>query len=130
MGQRLPLILSATALVIALVGSTPLGQAVTSVVPVARHAFTADTAKNSAAVDGLSASKQPRAGRLLALGANGKFPASVGLAGPAGPQGPKGEAGAPGPKGDTGATGATGAAGADRGQRLHHRRGRPGLHHQ
>jgi hypothetical protein len=121
---RLPLIFSSTALVIALFGSTPLGHAVASAVPpFAKHAKTADYARNAGAVNGLKASKRPRVGWLVALGKGGKFPASVGVAGPAGAQGPagppgsagasgaKGATGASGPKGSTGATGATGPTG-------------------
>ena len=70
-------------------------------------------------VDGLSASRTPRAGQLLALNASKRFPASVvpaGAAGAAGATGPAGPAGANGAKGDTGPAGAkgeTGAAGHD-----------------
>lgn len=72
---------------------------------------------NADKVDGLHASKKPRAGRLLALDKRGKFPASVfpsGLSGPQGPTGPAGAAGvngADGAVGPAGATGATGSAG-------------------
>ncbi len=90
MKQRLPLILSATALVVALFGSTSVGHAIVSAVPLAKHAQTANFAKNAGAVNGLKASKRPRAGWLVALGKGGKFPASVGQVGPAGPQGPPG----------------------------------------
>jgi hypothetical protein len=94
---RLPVVLSATALLVALLGSTPLGHAfVSAVPPLATHAKTADFAKNAGAVNGIKASKRPRAGRLVPLGSGGKFPASVGVAGP---------------KGDTGATGPSGPAG-------------------
>ena len=76
-------------------------------------------------VDGLSASRTPRAGQLLALNASKRFPASVvpagaagaaGATGPAGPAGANGATGSPGAKGDTGPAGAkgeTGAAGHD-----------------
>ena len=126
--ERLALVLSATALAVALFGSTPLGQAVVSAVPpFAKHAKTAGYAKNAGAVNGLKASKRPRAGWLVALGKDGKFPASVGQVGPAGPKGDTGNPGPAGPKGDTGnpgpagpkgvagakgATGSTGPAGA------------------
>ena len=109
MKERLPLILSATAVVIALFGATPVGHAVVSVVPpFATHAKTADYAKNAGAVNGIKASARPRTGWLVPLGTGGKFPASVlptggGQAGPAGPQGP------PGPKGDKGDPGPKGA---------------------
>jgi hypothetical protein len=116
--QRLPLALSATALAVALFGSTPLGHAVVSAVPpFATHAKTADYAKNAGAVNGIKASKRPRVGWLLPLGKSGKFPASVGVAGPAGPQGPKGDQGAKGEAGPKGASGppgpSTGNAGGD-----------------
>jgi len=84
----------------------------------------ADSAKglfatNSDRVDGIHASRTPRPGMLLALGANGKFAASAvptvrgprGVSGPAGPAGPVGAAGAQGPKGETGAAGAQGPNG-------------------
>ena len=60
------------------------------------------SAKNADAVDRLSASKKPRPGRLLALGANGKFPSAVIPAqarGPRGAQGPSGAAGTDGARG-------------------------------
>ena len=118
MKERLPLIFSVTALVLALFGSTPLGHAVSSAVPpFAKHAKTADYAKNAGAVNGLKASKRPRVGWLVALGKDGKFPASVGQVGPQGPKGDpgptglKGDPGLQGPKGVAGPKGATGATG-------------------
>ncbi len=119
--RRLPVVLSATALAVAVFGSTPVGHAVGSAVtPFAKHAKRADYATNAGAVNGIRASKLPRAGQLLPLGKDGKFPASVGLAGPAGPAGPqgpkgdKGEHGAPGPIGPKGATGPKGSTGPAR----------------
>jgi len=111
MNGRLPLALSATALVVALFGSTPLGQAVTAAIPpLALHARTADQATNASAVNGIKASKQPRPGRLVPLGADGKFPASVGSVGP---QGPKGDSGAQGPAGPAGPRGYQGLPGRE-----------------
>lgn len=116
--KRLPVVLAATALAVALFGSTPVGHAVSSAVsPFATHAKRADYATNAGAINGIKASKQPRPGLLLPLGKDGKFPASVGVGCPAGPQGPKGDRGEQGaqgpagPKGETGPKGATGAAG-------------------
>jgi hypothetical protein len=107
--QRLPIILSATALAVALFGSTPLGHAVVSAVPpFATHAKTADYAKNAGAVSGLKASKRPHAGWLVALAKDGKFPASVGQVGPAGQRGDKGAPGLQGAKGDSGPAGSPG----------------------
>jgi len=89
--QRLPLILSATALAVALLGSTPLGKAAGSaaakVVPLAKRS---GYAGNAGAVGGIKASRTPTPERLLPLGRNGRFPASV-L-----PPGARGEPGPPG----------------------------------
>jgi len=112
---RLSIALSATALVVALFGSTPIGHAVTAAIPpLAQHARTADQATNAAAVNGMKASQQPRPGRLVPLGADGRFPAAVGAIGPQGPKGdpgPQGPAGPRGPEGPTGLTGRTGERG-------------------
>jgi hypothetical protein len=106
MKSRLPLVLAATALVVALFGSTPLGHAVASAVPpFAKKAGYAKTAGNAAAVDGIKAARSPKPGFLVSLGADGKFPSSVGVAGPQGPQGPAGPAGPSGPQGKTGPQG-------------------------
>ena len=71
MKRRLPIILSVTALVVALAGITPLGQAARDAADAVRFARNADK------VDGLHASKSPKPGRLLALNSARKFPASV-----------------------------------------------------
>ena len=71
MKRRLPLVLSMTALVVALAGITPLGQAARNAADVVRFARNADK------VDGIHASRSPKAGRLLALNSAKKFPASV-----------------------------------------------------
>lgn len=76
MRRRLPIVLSATALLVAVLGATPYAEAHGVV-----HAL---FAHNADKVDGLHASKSPRAGRLLPLRANRKFPASVIPAGAAG----------------------------------------------
>lgn len=106
MRQRIPLVLSVTALVVALFGATPLGKAARQAIPpLAKHSKTSDYATNAGAVNGIKASKRPRVGWLVPLGAGGKFPASVGQVGPQGAQGEKGEKGDKGDKGDTGAQG-------------------------
>ena len=70
--QRLPVVLSAAALVIAVLGATPHSfAALRGVTKVALFA------KNAGKVGGIAASKKPKAGKLLPLGKNGKFPASV-----------------------------------------------------
>ena len=65
--RRLPLVLSATALVVAVFGSTPVGHAVGSAIPAfAKSAGYAKQAGNASALNGIKASKQPRAGMLRA----------------------------------------------------------------
>ena len=71
MQRRLPIVLSLTALVVAVAGITPLGEAARDATQVVRFARNADK------VDGIHASRAPKAGRLLALNSSKKFPASV-----------------------------------------------------
>jgi Collagen triple helix repeat (20 copies) len=116
--RHLPVVLSAAALVVALSATSPGLAALQGSVRVALFA------KNAAKVSGIGASKKPRAGKLLPLGKNGKFPASVlpgtvkgppgaeGARGPAGPVGPQGAPGSIGPRGLKGATGPAGPKGA------------------
>ncbi len=109
MQRRLPLILSAVALIVALFGSTPLGHATANViataVPLAKEAL---FAKNAGKLNGHTASTKPGPGMIPVLDARGKLPASTGASGPTGPTGATGPAG---PSGPTGATGPTGSAG-------------------
>lgn len=79
MRQKLPLVLSLTALAVAVFGATPLGQAAGGVV---RRALFAN---NAGKVNGIRASRRPQANQLLALGPDAKFPSS---AIPSSPQGP------------------------------------------
>lgn len=98
--QRLSLILSSTALVVALLGVTPLGHAAGSVASkVVPYANRSGYATNAGAVTGIKASRRPTAGKLVPLGANGRLPASIGAVGPAGPGGPAGQQGPPGVSG-------------------------------
>lgn len=113
--RTLPTALAAAALLVAVLGVTPLGgAAVQSVTKVALYA------KNAGKVGKIAASKKPKAGKLFPLGKGGKFPASVlpnggvgppGAEGPQGPAGPAGPQGAQGLRGFTGLRGATGPAG-------------------
>lgn len=106
--HKLPLVLSLTALLIAVFGSTPLGEA-------AKRLPIPNFAKNAGKVNGIKASRSVKPNQLLALNASAQLPASVIPAGTGGvgPQGP------PGAKGETGARGAAGAKGdkGDRGER-------------
>src|SRR5439155_12790039 len=74
MKKQLPLVLSAAAVVIAVLGFTAFGQAASKAPP-------ASYALNSAAVNGIHAARVPIPGYLIALNRCGKFPASVGVAG-------------------------------------------------
>src|SRR5688500_11139905 len=71
----------------------------------AGKAQSAGKAARAGKVDGFDASATPKPGRLLALDAAGKLPASVGAVGEAGPAGPAGAEGPPGPEGPKGETG-------------------------
>lgn len=86
---RAAVLISTLALVVALSGVTPAGA-----VSVIKRAL---SAKNADAVDGISASRQPRARQLVPLESNRKFPRSVipktGVRGMRGPVGPPGVAG-------------------------------------
>jgi hypothetical protein len=106
MKKRLPLVLSITALAVAVLGSTPAGHAVVSAVPpFAKKAHYADKAGSASAVNGIKAARKPKPRFLVPLNGRGKLPASVLAAGPAGPQGKTGPQGA---KGDTGPPGLSG----------------------
>ncbi len=112
MRRRLPLVLSTTALVVAVLGSTPLGEAagtaINAVPPLAKKAnfaARAGTADNARKLGGKPASAYAR------LGANGKIPPALLAASARGGQGIKGD---PGPKGDKGDKGEKGEKG-DRG---------------
>lgn len=86
----------------------PPADAATKKVPAARKA------DNATRVGGLKASKTPRAGQLVPLGKDRRFPASVlppGLQGAPGPQGAPGSQGAAGPTGATGPQGPRGETG-------------------
>lgn len=103
---RLAIAAAAVALALPLIGS-PVGDAVGAKKAKERT----DYARNAGAVNGIKASRQPRAGALVPLGEDGRFPQSVGVAGPAGPKGDKGDKGLQGQMGPRGATGPAGPAG-------------------
>lgn len=103
--NRIAVGLSATALVVALLGSTSAGRAALDAVvpvPLAKRAYLADTAKNAVKVNNIKASATPTPGMLLPLDSNGKLPASIGAVGPQGQAGPKGDKGDKGDKGKDG----------------------------
>ncbi len=96
--SRTATILAATALVVAVFGSTPLGHAAGNLI-LARNSVGATQLKKNAVTG-----PKVKNGTLLAADFKaGQLPI--------GPQGPKGDPGAQGPKGDKGDTGAPGAMG-------------------
>ena len=99
--KRLPIVLSVAALVIAVMGVTPLGEAAKNALPFA---------KNADRVDKIHASTTPKAGQLYPLGKNTKFPAKVlsVTRGPKGDSGEMGQIGASGPQGPAGPQGLPG----------------------
>lgn len=98
MKGRLPLALSATALVVSLFGATPLGNAtvrvVRSIPPLANKSNYATVAGNAQRLGGHAASASGTPGTIPVLNKVGKLPVSVGAVGPQGPAGPPGPAGA------------------------------------
>ncbi len=116
MPHRIPLVLSATAVVVAVLGATPLGQAAgerlaAAIPPFARTAGYAKLSGNAVKLNGRRSTLSGAPGSIPVVGANGKLPAALGAVGPQGPKGDKGDAGPAGPKGAPGATGPKGSAG-------------------
>jgi hypothetical protein len=109
--SRTATILAATALVVAVFGSTPLGHAAGNLILARNSVGTAQLKKN--AVTGPKIRKNAvtsvkvKNGTLLAA----DFKPSQLPAGPQGPKGDKGDPGVQGPKGDKGDAGATGSPG-------------------
>jgi hypothetical protein len=91
---RLPLVLSTSALLVAVLGSTPLGQAgAGAVLQVVPRAKTANFAVNAGKLNGRRSSPNPRPGQIPVVGADGKLAAAIGAVGAAGPAGPPGVSG-------------------------------------
>jgi hypothetical protein len=99
MRHRLPLILSTTALIVAVFGSTPLGQAAYDAV-VPNNSVGTGQLRHNAVTAGKIAPNAIRTGHVL----NGSLLEADFKPGqlPAGPQGPKGDKGDKGAKGDKG----------------------------
>lgn len=111
--RRLTTILAATALVVAVFGSTPLGQAAGRFV-LPKHSVGTAQLKNNAVSglkvkDGTLKASDFTPGELAAGPKGDK--GNAGPQGPAGPKGPKGDAGPKGPAGPQGATGPPGLTG-------------------
>ena len=109
MRNRLPLIFSVSALAIALLNTTALGEAAgNAIAKVPPFATVAGFAKNAGKLNGHSSSVAPKAGQIPVLNSAGKLPSSIGAVGPRGAIGPTGAVGAKGdqgPKGDPGPPG-------------------------
>jgi Collagen triple helix repeat (20 copies) len=103
--NRLPVVLSATALVVAVLGVTPVGQATS-------NAIQTHFARNANFLRGNAPSVKAGKGKIPLANKAGKLDRTWGAVGPRGPQGPPGANGAPGAKGDKGDVGAPGGQGA------------------
>ena len=109
MKNRLPIVLSTTALVVAVLGITPLRQATSTVIQ--RH-----FARNANFLRGNAPSVKAGKGKIPVANKSGKLDPSwgaVGARGPAGPPGANGAAGPPGPGGPPGPAGANGTNGTN-----------------
>ncbi|HET8741940.1 MAG TPA: hypothetical protein VFM41_04910 [Gaiella sp.] len=107
--KRLPLVLSAVALLVALLGSTAVGPAAADlaakVVPFAKVAGKASFADNAKRLNGRRSSVKAVPNTIPVVGPDGKLPATLGAVGPQGPKGPKGDKGTKGDQGEPGVSG-------------------------
>ncbi len=108
MRRQAPVVLSSAALVVAVLGATPLGRAagetLTAVVPFAK------TAGNAQKLNGHRSALSGAPGTIPVIGGSGKLPATVGAVGPEGARGPQGDRGPQGPPGPPGSNAGGGAA--------------------
>ena len=109
MPNRLPVVLSTTALLVTVFGATPLGhaasRAIHAVPPFAKTASYAKFAGNASKLNGRRSTLSGAPGTIPVVGRNGKLPASIGAVGLQGPAGATGPAGPAGPPGKAGASG-------------------------
>jgi Collagen triple helix repeat (20 copies) len=106
--SRTATILAATALVVAVFGSTPLGHAAGNLI-LAKNSVGAPQLKKNAVTGG-----KVKNGTLMAADFKaGQLPGPQGPKGEPGQQGPAGAQGPKGDKGDTGATGSPGLSGVE-----------------
>jgi hypothetical protein len=107
--------LSATALMTAILGATPLGHAagerLAAAVPFAKTAGYAKFAGDSTRLNGRRSTLKGVPGTIPVVGKTGKLPVSIGAVGPQGPTGDKGEKGGKGEKGEKGDKGEKGEKG-------------------
>lgn len=100
MRNRLPIVISACALLVAVLGATPLGhaagKAIQAIPPFAKTAGYAKISGNSALLNGRKSTLVGTPGTIPVVGKDGKLPASIGAVGPQGPAGPKGDQGSSG----------------------------------
>jgi len=115
MHQRAPLIVSATALAVAVLGATPVGHAagerLAAAVPFAKSAGYAKQAGNAKRLNGRRSTFSGAAGTIPVVGRDGKLPTAIGAVGPQGPVGEKGPRGDKGEKGEKGPAGPQGMSG-------------------
>ena len=117
MHKRAPIVLSITALAVAIFGTTPLGHAAgerlaAAIPPFAKTAGYSKLAGNASKLNGRRSTLTGAPGTIPVVGANGKLPATIGPVGPQGPKGDKGDKGDAGARGLQGLTGSRGPSGA------------------
>jgi hypothetical protein len=110
MKSRLPVVLSATALVVAVLGVTPVGQATSTAIQT-HFARNASFLRGAAPSIKAGKNKIPRANKAGKLDRSWGAVGARGPAGPAGPAGANGPQGAAGPQGPQGSQGPQGPAG-------------------
>ena len=113
MRQRVPLVISITALAVAVLGATPLGHAAgeklaAAIPPFAKTAGYAKFSGDSSKLNGRKSTLSGAPGTIPVVARNGKLPVAIGAVGPQGPAGPKGDKGL---KGDQGLQGNPGTSG-------------------
>jgi hypothetical protein len=112
MRQRVPLVVSLVALLVSVLGTTPIGRAAGGAVAAAVPSFAktagyAKVAGDSGKLNGHKSALSGAPGTIPVVGKDGKLPPSIGAVGQQGVPGPAGPKGDKGSKGDTGASGAT-----------------------
>lgn len=106
MRQRASIVLSVTALVVAVLAATPFGRAAgegltAKFPPFAKTSGFAKLAGDSKQLNGHRSTLRGLPGTIPVVGTNGKLPVSIGAIGPQGTAGPKGDRGLQGPVGPT-----------------------------
>jgi len=112
MRQRAPVVLSTAALLVAVLGTTPLGRAAgerltAAIPPFAKTSGFAKIAGNASKLNGRRSTLSGAPGTIPVVGKDGKLAQAIGAVGPQGARGPEG------PRGPQGAAGSAGGSSGD-----------------